>query len=127
MHRLPILIVITICCLCGLIAPAFALDYCAPVGFVLAGGKCACLVWNYATTRDTNITIELSWWDAGLGSETWGPDYIPPNSGSVVSHEFTSGGYCGCKVTGDGGLSRTSLSVRSSDNTLLTVVPCGIH
>jgi len=128
MHRLPILIVISLCFLCGVMAPAFAIDYC-PALPVDTGQRCYCVVWNYANAADTNVVFEISYWDetSGVETVTSGPWNIPAKSFQTSQYLHTPdyGSFCTCKVTGEGYLSVTSFMILDASFQVLAVVPCG--
>jgi hypothetical protein len=122
MHRLLILIAIPLCFVCGLMAPAvFAADYCPSVT-VADTQYCECIVHNYATTADANVTITV--FNNGAVARTCGPLTIAAGGDFYCDIQFTSFGLCACKVTGEGLLIRTSLCVDPGDFNPLVCVPC---
>lgn len=122
MHRLLILIALTLCFLCGLTGQTFANKYCGNLS-VETNQICECVVRNYGTTADTNITIFL--YIAGL-FETCGSLTVGPGEFSTCGHQFQGEGYCGCKVIGEGSYTRASLVVEagSTNFTPLASLPC---
>ena len=120
MHRLLILIVVTLCFVFGLMAPAFATDYC-PAVIVKDGQYCICFVQNYSAANDANVKIFLYSPD---GDHTCGPLTIPAGDYTYCSDFSASAGYCGCKVTGEATYTRTSLEVMGTDFTPYVAVAC---
>ena len=120
MHRLLILTVMTLCFVGGLVAPAFATDYC-PTVYVKAGKYCECIVWNYGAANDTNVTVFLSTPD---GDVTCGPLTVSGGNFITCLEYLDSSGPCSCKVTGEGTYTRTSLVVDDLDWTPYVAVVC---
>ena len=121
MPRLLILIVMTLCLACGLVAPTFATDYC-PVLTTADDQYCNCLVHNYGTTNDTGVTAFL--FNYGTVVRTCGPYTLAPGGAILCNKQISGPGLCGCKVTGEGSMTRTSLVVEDGDGDPHSAVPC---
>ena len=120
MHRFALRIVMALGFLCAPMAPAFASDFC-PVLTLPAFKFCDCIVWNYSTQADAGVTITLN---TANGTTTCGPSAIPAGGHMICEDTSNSSGFCACKVTGNGSLTRTSLVVNNLDLTPLSAVPC---
>jgi len=123
MTRLVLLIVMTLCVLGSLTAPAVATDYC-PITSVQLGQFCDCVVWNYGPAADTSVSIVVT--ASGVAPHTCPPTTIAAGTVASCGVAPTTSGYCACKVIGRGTTSRASLVVEASntDYTPLAVVPC---
>jgi len=121
MHRLLILSLMTLCFSGGLVAPAFANEYCPSVS-VGATQYCDCIVFNYATKDDAGVTITVL--NGSTVLNTCGPLTVLAGSYYQCDAQFSAAGICGCQVTGDAKLSRTSLCVDPGNFAPLTCVPC---
>lgn len=120
MPRFLLLIATALGFLGGLMAPAFAADTC-PALTVGAGQYCSCVIWNYGTQTDTKVTMTLTTLD---GPQTCGPYTIPAGTSQLCEMKATIATLCGCKVTGNGATTRTSLVINNPDLTPLTAVAC---
>jgi len=122
MHRLLILSVMVFLFVGGLVAPAFATEYCAPVT-VATNQWCDCTVRNYATVDDTGITITI--YIDNAVANTCGPLTILAEDLYICAAKSTGSAVCSCKVTGEkASLTRSSLCVDPGDYTPLTCVSC---
>ena len=123
MHRLLILIIMALCFLCGLTAPALATDYCPPV-YVFSDSACSCIVQNYHDKDDDNDVRITLYTPDGMLLDPVAPVTIPAGDFHILSDiGFAFSGICGCKVQGEGGSSRTSLVVFHASGEAV-VVPC---
>lgn len=120
MHRLLILSVMTLCFAGGLVAPAFANEYCPPVT-IAAGQYCSCIVRNYGTTGHESVTITLY---AGNSVAKTCAVSIAAGVDFKCEIQFVAASSCGCKVIGDAPSSRTAICVDPGDSTPLTCEPC---
>lgn len=90
---------------------AAATRYCPPIPVqaVAPYASCKCAVQNYSTSADTGVTISV--YAQNGGYTTCGPLTVPARTGTFCHAGIALGTMCGCVVTGEGGLTFTSLSV----------------
>ena len=91
---------------------AAATRYCSPIPVQVVGpyvASCKCAVQNYSTLPDTGVTISV--YAQNGGYTTCGPTTVPARGGTFCHVSIALGTMCGCVVTGEGGLTFTSLSV----------------
>jgi hypothetical protein len=153
MHRLLIKMVMMLCFVFGLMAHAFANDYC-PTLTIRAGQIAICQLWNYGTLNDTNVTINVYYYGiasttdeimsthetmsteettgsysttASAATEvmTCGPLTVPKGGHAECFGVAPLSGYWSCKVTGEASLTRTSLLVHEHPSGyVLVALPC---
>ena len=88
---------------------AAATKRCAPLPVQNTGGPiCKCSVQNYSTVADAGVKIEVYAENGGI--TTCGPSTVDAKTATSCRVSILAGTSCGCVVTGEGSLTRASLS-----------------
>jgi hypothetical protein len=96
-------------------SPAGAIKRCPPL--IVSNNSILCLATNYGTSADTNVTLTL--YDSiGTPVETCGPQSISPKAPAGCLHTVSGAELVSCVVTGEGSLTRVSLSTLLSSSNL---------